>query len=259
MCWASTSSPPGRGGSPSSEPRLDGIERRAALQHLEAVGRHQQRPARRSRRWLARPMRCSRRDEPLGAPICTTRSTAPQSMPRSSEEVATTARSRPRPSRPPPCGAARRRGCRGAARWQAVVVQVPELLEHELRLGAGVDEDQRRAGAADALVDLGQRVHRHVAGPRQVLARGEDLDLRLGAVAPDNAANAGRLGGRRQPGGQPVRVVHRRREADPAQAGGQALQAGQPSASRSPRLVPAKACNSSITTHFRFPNTCGAS
>ena len=48
-----------------------------------------------SMRWLARPMRWRRREAPLGAPILTTRSTSPQSTPRSSEEVATTARSRP--------------------------------------------------------------------------------------------------------------------------------------------------------------------
>ena len=36
-----------------------------------------------SRRWLARPIRWSRRDDPLGAPIWTTRSTLPQSMPKS--------------------------------------------------------------------------------------------------------------------------------------------------------------------------------
>ena len=46
-------------------------------------------------RWLARPTRCSSRATPLGAPTCTTWSTPPQSMPRSSEAVATTARSRP--------------------------------------------------------------------------------------------------------------------------------------------------------------------
>ena len=49
----------------------------------------------RSSRWLERPIRCSRRLDPLGAPTWITRSTSPQSMPSSSVEVQTTARSRP--------------------------------------------------------------------------------------------------------------------------------------------------------------------
>jgi hypothetical protein len=48
-----------------------------------------------SSRWLARPIRCSRRELPLGAPIWTTRSTSPQSMPRSRLAVATSPRSLP--------------------------------------------------------------------------------------------------------------------------------------------------------------------
>ena len=49
-----------------------------------------------SSRWLARPIRCTSRDDPLGAAIWITRSTSPQSMPRSSVEVQTTARRSPR-------------------------------------------------------------------------------------------------------------------------------------------------------------------
>ena len=40
-------------------------------------------------------MRCIEREEPFGAPTLITRSTSPQSTPRSSEEVHTTARKRP--------------------------------------------------------------------------------------------------------------------------------------------------------------------
>src|SRR3546814_8782773 len=67
----------------------------------------------------------------------------------------------------------------------------------------------------------------HVAGPGQLLPGGQDLDLRLGAVAPDDAAHAGGLGCGRQPGRQPVGVVHRGREADPAAGRTEALQARQ--------------------------------
>src|SRR3546814_5545158 len=63
------------------------------------------------------------------------------------------------------------------------------------------------AGAADALVDLGEGMHRHVAGPGQFLPRGQDLDLRLGAVAPDDLPDARGLGGRRQPGRSEERRV----------------------------------------------------
>ena len=75
--------------------RGDGLERRLAFEHLEAVGRHEQRREGSSSRWLERPMRCSRRLAPFGAPTWMTRSTSPQSMPRSSVEVQTTARSLP--------------------------------------------------------------------------------------------------------------------------------------------------------------------
>ncbi len=45
--------------------------------------------------WLARPMRCMPLATDGGASIWITRSIAPMSMPSSSEEVATSARSRP--------------------------------------------------------------------------------------------------------------------------------------------------------------------
>ena len=45
--------------------------------------------------WPARPMRCRPRDTAPGDSTCTTRSTAPMSMPSSSDEVATRPRSRP--------------------------------------------------------------------------------------------------------------------------------------------------------------------
>jgi len=48
-----------------------------------------------SSRWLARPMRWTMREAPFGEASWMTRSTSPQSMPRSSVEVQTTARSAP--------------------------------------------------------------------------------------------------------------------------------------------------------------------
>ena len=109
-------------------------------------------------RWLARPTRCSSRLTPLGAPTCITWSTPPQSMPRSSEEVATTAR-----SRPAAIAASTRRRCSALQAAvvdgdrQGGVVQLPQFLEQQLGLGAGVDEDDGHAGGADARQDLAAR------------------------------------------------------------------------------------------------------
>ena len=46
-------------------------------------------------RWFDRPTRCNKRETPLGAPTWITWSTPPQSIPKSSDDVATTARNRP--------------------------------------------------------------------------------------------------------------------------------------------------------------------
>ena len=97
-----------------------------------------------SRRWLARPMRWMRRLAPFGAPMLTTRSTSPQSMPRSSVEVATTAL-----SAPAAMAASTLRRCSADERAvmqrdrQGVVVDAPEFLEHQFGLHARVDEDER--------------------------------------------------------------------------------------------------------------------
>ena len=68
-----------------------------AFQDFEAVGGNEHGLARLVHAVIAeRPTRCSRRDTPFGAPTWITWSTPPQSMPRSSEDVATTARRSPR-------------------------------------------------------------------------------------------------------------------------------------------------------------------
>ena len=48
---------------------------------------------------------------------------------------------------------------------QVVVVDLPQHLEGEFRLEAGVDEHQRGAGALDGLVDVGDRVFGRPAAP----------------------------------------------------------------------------------------------
>ena len=95
MCWASTSSAPGRNTSGSSSPssiassaaRPSRYSKRLPGTRMPLLGS--------SSRWLARPIRCRRRELPFGAPIWTTRSTSPQSIPRSRLAVATSPRSLP--------------------------------------------------------------------------------------------------------------------------------------------------------------------
>ena len=200
----------------------DRIDRGAAFQHLEAVGRHQHAACDgSSMRWLARPMRCSSREAPFGAPTLMTRSTSPQSMPRSSDEVATTAR-----SRPAAIASSTVRRCADVERAvmqrdrEIVVVDAPELLEDHLGLAARVDEDQRHLVALDQLVDLAERVARRVAGPGQLLGGVEHGDVGRGAAArrarDRPAPSPPRL--RHQIAAQIVRLGDGRREADGGQA-----------------------------------------
>ncbi len=77
-------------------------------------------------RWLARPTRCRRRETPFGAPTWITWSTPPQSMPRSSEDVATTARSRPSAI----AASTRRRCSRSRLPWWIAIGSVSALIRH---------------------------------------------------------------------------------------------------------------------------------
>jgi hypothetical protein len=136
-----------------------------------------------------------RRLAPFGAPTWMTRSTSPQSMPRSSVEV------RPR-----------RAACRRHRRLdlaalldveravmqrdgQAVVVDGPEFLEQHLGLAARVDEEQRRpcAGSPRRPRD---GVAGRMPGPRHMRSRLEDGDMRLRPAGHgDERAAASRLRG----------------------------------------------------------------
>ena len=66
---------------------------------------------------------------------------------------------------------------------QIVVVEPPQLLEHELGLGAGVDEDDRWSVAADHVVDLGP-AHRPPIWPAQGRRSRGVEDRRPGAARP---------------------------------------------------------------------------
>ncbi len=207
-------------------------------------------------------MRCSRRDEPFGAPTLMTRSISPQSMPRSSDEVHTTARS-----------LLRGHGVLDLAALldveravmqrdgEVVVVDAPQRLEDHFGLHAGVDEHQRRLVLLDQLVDLREaRAAREWPGPRmQRIACGvEHGDMRMRRRRRDHeigharfalAPAAARESGADRPARPPSptgRWCAGRARAETA--------APCPSESRSPRFEVTSACNSSSTTRLSVPN-----
>ena len=49
---------------------------------------------------------------------------------------------------------------------QVLVIDAPELAEHQLGLASGVDEDDRQAMRPERGVDLGNGIAGGVAGPR---------------------------------------------------------------------------------------------
>ena len=65
---------------------------------------------------------------------------------------------------------------------QRRLVQPPQRLEHQLRLGARVDEHDRHAGVADARHHAGRRLQPHVAGPGQFALGQHHRELRRRAV-----------------------------------------------------------------------------
>ena len=141
-----------------------------------------------SRRWLARPTRWISRLAPFGAPTLMTRSTSPQSMPRSSVEVATTALSVP--AAMAASTLRRRAGVERAVMQrdrQVVVVDAPQLLEQQLGLAARVDEHQRQAVRLDGGEDLGQR--RSASCGRPTAAAASVSSMRMSGRAPPSAVD----------------------------------------------------------------------
>ena len=65
---------------------------------------------------------------------------------------------------------------------QRVVIDAPQLGEHQLSLRPRVDENQRHFCSLDGSINLGHRVARHVAGPGQALLRVENVEHRFGAA-----------------------------------------------------------------------------
>ena len=69
---------------------------------------------------------------------------------------------------------------------EIVVVDAPQFLEQEFGLAAGIDEDKRGLVALDQVVDFAERVARRMPSPGQMLGRIEHGHLRLRAGLRDN-------------------------------------------------------------------------
>ena len=111
---------------------------------------------------------------------------------------------------------------------QVVLVQLPQGLEGDLRLEAGIDEDQRRARPADGLIDLGHGVAGGEAGPRHPVLGQQHIHHRgrAGGAAHDPGRVAPPAGGA-EPGGQGLRIRDGGRQPHPPQVRAQHLQPGE--------------------------------
>ena len=142
-----------------------------------------------------------------GCPSCTTRSTAPMSMPSSSDAVATIARSSPAFS----LSSAARRSSRAMLPWWAATVpgpsRVSEVVRHALGELAGVGEDERRAV-------LGRELHQAVVDLPPHLVGGD------GAAARPPASRRVSCHGRRWP----TCTTRARRRARAGEERGEALE-----------------------------------
>jgi hypothetical protein len=97
---------------------------------------------------------------------------------------------------------------------QVFVVQLPQRLEDELRLGAGVDEDDGDLRVPDAAIHLGHRREAHLAAPGQATFGQQQLDHRLRPAGAEHQPDIARPRRGREEGAQRVGVGDRRREAD---------------------------------------------
>ena len=61
---------------------------------------------------------------------------------------------------------------------QILLVQLPQALEHEFSLRAGIDENDTHPRRFDLGVDLVKRVPRHMARPGDAVVRLQDVDDR---------------------------------------------------------------------------------
>ena len=145
---------------------------------------------------------------------------------------------------------------------KAIVVHAPEILEQHLGLAAGVDEHQRGLVALDQIVDFAERMARGMAGPGQALAVSSISTT--GAAAPPATTMIGGFASavalRHQKARQQIPARRRWRTGrSRAVCGASRHSRASPSDSRSPRLEVTSACNSSSTMRFSDENRNGAS
>ena len=154
-----------------------------------------------------------------------TRSTSPQSMPRSRLAVATSPRSLSRGHRR--LDLAPRLDRQAAvvdSDRQPLIVLVPQLLEDQLGEAARVGEDERRLVLLDEPHDVGDRVISRVAAPRDLVLGNQDREVGLGAGIAEDEIDELHVGIGREPGAIGVGVADRRRQPDAAQARRELLQ-----------------------------------
>ena len=154
ICWASTSSALRGTTVGSIRPSRMQLRDDRALEQVGAELREDAALAdARRRRGPARPMRCSPRATDFGDSTCSTRSTAPMSMPSSSDEVATRHGSSPGleqlldrrcAPRAPASRGGRARSRRRGVLGEPGVLQLVEAQREALGAAAVVDEDDRR-------------------------------------------------------------------------------------------------------------------
>ena len=174
-----------------------GIQRRAALHHLEAVGWHQQRVGRLvhavvgaadALRQAARPLRRADMDDQIDiAPV-------DAEVEGGGADHGAQLAGRHRGFDLAALGGIERAVVEGDG--EALCVDAPQLLKDQLGLAARVDEEQRHAVGADGGDHVGERVTGRVAGPRQALVGLEDGDLRPGTALDDDEVGETK-GGRR--------------------------------------------------------------
>ena len=145
---------------------------------------------------------------------------------------------------------------------EAVVVHAPQVLEQHLGLAAGVDEHQRGLVALDQVVDLAQRVARAMAGPGQPLSGVEHLDDRRARRRRRSRDRRHRCC-RRAAAPETAPAIPARRPWPTARSraccGASRHSRASPSDSRSPRLEVTSACSSSSTMRLSDENRNGAS
>ncbi len=211
---------------------LRGIERGTALQHLEAIARHQQRPRRLVEPVIgaadaldqpARPLwRADVDDEIDIAPVDA------EIEGRGAHHRLEAAVGHRRLDLAPLGGIERAMMQRDR---QVILVGLPQLLEQQLGLAAGVDEQQRQAVRLHGGVDLRHGIARGVPGPGQRLTGLHDRDVGLGTAARHHQVGHGdcRIGGglRHQIGAQLGRPRDSGRQPDRQQPRRQLAQAGE--------------------------------